>query len=230
MKVTPLLNLHNINVINTEPENKMPVCVWLDMDLYKRFLKLPYLDPQLYNGKCIESPGQFHTVLCALRCMGQTVESSGLDQAWVLAQIINGKHHNRATDCHQFTLHVLSDLLFDAFFEKHPHAYEALETSLQNLTHACSGKHTVGKAHQQLKSAMLAADFQKLMDEFDAANEKYPCISRHGCTCGKSLICFNSSEAHVRGSGTYIWPLWNSCAFRSVPTIDWTTHRIFQNI
>ena len=181
--VTSLLNLHNINVINTEPENKMPVCVWLDMDLYKRVLKLPYLDPQLYNGKWIESPGQFHTVLCALRCLGQTVESSGLDQAWVqadiysnvtVAQIINGKHYNRAIDCHQFTLQVLSDLLFDAFFEKHPHAYEALETSLQNLTHACSGKHTVDKAHQQLKSAMLAADFQKLMDEFDAANEKYP--------------------------------------------------------
>ena len=85
--VTSLLNLHNINVINTEPENKMPVCVWLDMDLYKRVLKLPYLDPQLYNGKWIESPGQFHTVLCALRCLGQTVESSGLDQAWVQADI-----------------------------------------------------------------------------------------------------------------------------------------------
>ena len=63
-----------------------PVLVWLDMDLYKRVRKLSFLDP-FFGGKIIESPGPFHTVLCALRCLGAMLENSGLDNAWVKAEL-----------------------------------------------------------------------------------------------------------------------------------------------
>ena len=72
--VTFLMQLQKLNLLTRGPGSTRPVCVWLDMNLYKRVLKLTYLYLQLYEDKWIASPGQFHIVLCALRCLGQTVE------------------------------------------------------------------------------------------------------------------------------------------------------------
>ena len=104
------------------------------MDLYKRAVKLPYLDNQ-YSNKWIENPGQFHTALCFLRCLGQIIENSGLDQALVEAdlyssvtvhQILNGKHYNRAIDCHITILQVLYDIWIEAFFKSYPEIEAAI--------------------------------------------------------------------------------------------------------
>ena len=84
---TSLMQLHKLNTLVTGPESRRPLCVWMDMDLYKRALKLQYLQPELYKDKWIESPGQFHIVLCALRRLGQTIEGSGLDDALVDSDI-----------------------------------------------------------------------------------------------------------------------------------------------
>ena len=81
-------------------------------------VKLEHIDQQFKN-KWVFSPGAFHTVICALRCLGRTIEGSGLDEAWqeadlyshvTVAQIINGNHHNRAMQAHQITLQALFDL------------------------------------------------------------------------------------------------------------------------
>ena len=73
----------------------------LDMDLYKRALKLEYIDPQFKN-KWLLCPVHF-------RCLGRTIESSGLDKAWheadtsnsvTVTQIINGNHHNMTIEAH----------------------------------------------------------------------------------------------------------------------------------
>jgi len=86
---TALHQLQKLNELVNE-DISTPICVWLDMDLYKRALKLPYLDEQ-YRNKWILDPGQFNTVLCALRCLGQTVDSSGLDEAWAEAVLVKQK-------------------------------------------------------------------------------------------------------------------------------------------
>ncbi len=138
--VTSLTQLHRLNVLTHDAGHRTPFCVWLDMDLYKRVWKLPYLHPQLYSNKWIESPGQFHIVICGLRCLGQTVEGSGLDDLWTQTdlygnvtgmQIINGNHYSRAIECHLVTPQALSDLWFDAFFERHPSILEALNEDLK---------------------------------------------------------------------------------------------------
>ena len=140
--VTSLMQLHKLNILTRGHDSTRPVCVWLNMDLYKRVLKLTCLYPELYEDKWIASPGQFHIVLCALRCLGQTVDGRGLDIAWVEAdicsnvtvmQIINGSHHNRAIECHLFTLQALTDMWLDAFFAKHPDVYKSLEITLHRL-------------------------------------------------------------------------------------------------
>ena len=112
------------------------------MDLYKRVLKLTCLYPELYEDNWIASPGQFHIVLCVL---GQTVDGSGLDNAWVetdicsnvtVMQIINGSHHNRAIEYHLFTLQALIDMWLDAFFAKHRDVYKSLQITLRRLTNS----------------------------------------------------------------------------------------------
>ena len=90
--------------------------------------KIPFLDPQ-FLGKSIANPGPFHIVLCALQCLGTTLDSSGLDEVWIetglyssitVVQFLNGNHHNRALDHHQVSSKVLFDLWMYAFFEQNP--------------------------------------------------------------------------------------------------------------
>ena len=114
----------------------------MGMDLYKRALKLEYLAPQ-YKNKWVLCPGAFHTVICVLRCLGKTVEGSGIDEAWqeadlygsvTVTQIINGNHHNRAVHAHQVTLQVLFDLWLGAFLDDHPAVRDSLRSAAEELT------------------------------------------------------------------------------------------------
>ena len=72
--------------------------------------------------------------ICALRCLGVTGEGSGLDTAWVEAdlhssvtvlQIMNDKHYKRANECHMITLQALHDLWLEAFFKEYGQIAEA---------------------------------------------------------------------------------------------------------
>ena len=117
----------------------------MDMDLYKRALKLEYLERQ-YKNKWVLCLGAFHTVLCALRCLGKTIEGSGIDEAWqesnlygsvTVTQSINGNHHNRAVQTHQVTLQVLFDLWLGAFLDDHPAVRDSLRSAAEELTDTC---------------------------------------------------------------------------------------------
>lgn len=80
---TALTQLCNLNRLMAEDnQDNEPALVWLDMDLYKRVQKLNFLDTQ-FQDNIIPYQGPFHVVLCALRCLGAALESSGLEDAWV---------------------------------------------------------------------------------------------------------------------------------------------------
>ena len=107
------------------------------------------------SDKWIEFPGQFHTVLCVLRCLGQTVESSGLDQAWVesdiysnvtVLQIINDNNHNWATECHLVTVQVLCDLCYMMLLYLH-----------DSLAEACRNGEDTNEAHEKRLDTMNTA-------------------------------------------------------------------------
>ena len=121
---TTLNQLSMVNRLVSKEDGKL--IVTFDMDLYKRVLKLEYLDCQ-YKDKWVVCPGAFHTSLCTLRCLGKTIEGSGIDEVWVEAemyssitvdQIINGKHYSRAMEAHEVTLQVLFNLWIEAFFSE----------------------------------------------------------------------------------------------------------------
>ena len=81
----------------------------------------------------------FSYCLCALRCLGRTIEDSGLDASWVEAElygsvtvqhILNGKHHNRAIEAHQITLQVL----YDKFTHMYMHQVIMLQLKFLDAT------------------------------------------------------------------------------------------------
>ena len=181
--VTSLMNIYQLNTQIVVDETIQPPCVFLDMDLYKRVFKLPYLQPDKNKNKWIVSPGQFHIALYALRCLGKTVEGSGLDDCWVEAelysdtvviQIINGQHYNRAIKCYQVNLQALSDLWWDAFFAEHPDVYNNLKDSIQNLSNTCMTQTDVGIIQDNLRKKMVEVNLHNLIIEFDQRNENYP--------------------------------------------------------
>jgi hypothetical protein len=97
--------------------------ITLDMDLYMRAVKLQSLKPEMTKN-CILRVGEFHTVLCALRAIGSSIEASGIDDAWIEAdiygptttrQILEGRHMKRAVTAHIITLQALNDLLMDEY-------------------------------------------------------------------------------------------------------------------
>ena len=61
------------------------------MDLYKRVVKLPYLSDEYKDG-WIPHPGQLHTAFCFICCLGNMIENSGIDQAWVEAELYSSVH------------------------------------------------------------------------------------------------------------------------------------------
>ncbi len=52
---TALVQLHNLSKLENDHTAPSPVLVWLDMDVYKRVRKMPYLDPK-FSDMTIESP------------------------------------------------------------------------------------------------------------------------------------------------------------------------------
>ena len=178
--VTTLDQLYKLNVLVSGSERTLVVT--FDMDLYKRVLKLEYLDSQ-YKNKWVVCPGAFHTSLCAIRCLGKTIEGSGIDEAWVEAdmyssvtvnQIINGSHYSRSLEAHEVTLQVLFDLWIEEFFAERPAARRALEGSVELLATACASKQGVQGAHMAFLATMESLELIRQLAEFDARHSEYP--------------------------------------------------------
>jgi len=76
--LTTLKQAKYINRVVVGPNKK--AVITLDMALYERAKKLKMLQPDC--KKWILRIGEFHTVLCALRAIGATVEGSGIEDVW----------------------------------------------------------------------------------------------------------------------------------------------------
>ena len=96
--LTVIKQAEEINTVVVGPNRK--VVITLDMALYERAKKLEMLLEDC-KEKWVLHIGEFHTVLCALRVIGSTVEGSGIDDAWITAdiygpvttrKILEGKH------------------------------------------------------------------------------------------------------------------------------------------
>ena len=178
--LTVLQQAQHINTQVVGPDRK--TVITLDMDLYSRALRLQTLKPDMHKNVILRI-GEFHTVLCTLRALGSTIESSGIDEeAWVDAdlygptttrQILEGKHMKRALDAHTVTLQAFFELLV-----------EGLDTSLlsklmqetDNLGAACMQEYAVGARmlHYNLISAMDKSSFFETLEAICKTGEQVP--------------------------------------------------------
>ena len=77
---------------------------------------------------------------------------AGLSSSVTVAQILNGKHHNRVLDAHQISLQVLFDLWIEALFEnKTPALYQACRNGLN-----------VAEARQQMVSLVNTLELKRI--------------------------------------------------------------------
>src|SRR6218665_1836511 len=154
----------------------------VDGDLYKKAIKLEYLEPQ-YKNRWVLCPGAFHTAMCALRCLGRTIEGSGLEDAWqeadmysrvTVQQIINGNHFNRALQAHLITLQALFDLWLTVFMEDNPAIHDSMQSAAKNLADACSKNQDVHTAHQEFLMKLESLNLEKQLQQYDAMHIKDP--------------------------------------------------------
>ena len=229
---TVLENLSHLNNIVC-PKNPGKILVTFDMDLYKRAIKLEYLDKN-YAGKWMVCPGGFHTVLCALRCLGRTIEHSGLDLVWskdlystvTVNQILNGNHHNRAVEAHELTLEVFYDLWFSEFLKENPTVAESLYASVNNLIDANVKGHDVRAAHQSFLLEIEQLNLERQLSNFDRSRSSFPMYQwgRMYMRQVLALVNFTRSIKHP-DLFLYLASLENLCIyFFSYNRLDYAQH------
>ena len=155
---------HSAEVVG---HNKKTI-ITLDMDLCMRAVRLQSLKPELAENRILRD-GKFHTVLCALRAIGSSIEASGIDDAWVEAdiygptttrQILEGRHMKRAVTAHIITLQALSDLFMDEYKSSEGPLPVALNERMVVLKSACSDYDTERAKQIPGNISQLASDLK----------------------------------------------------------------------
>jgi len=157
--------------------------VSLDMGLYKPAKQLQMSRSDLDH--LLLRPGELHTVMAQLRCIGAYVEGSGIDTSWVesgiygpvtVKKIVEGKHVKRGVQAHLLTLQALFTMYQQAFFEKHDSLREALSGKAENIDRACASgdAEEILKAHDAMLQACVTHDVERKMDIFENDRNSSP--------------------------------------------------------
>ena len=86
-------------------------CHNFDMALYEKAVQLLDARPNL-KSKIVPRLGELHAMMAALRALGTSIENSGIDDAWIEAdvyrpattrQILKCSHYNRVLRAHTHT-------------------------------------------------------------------------------------------------------------------------------
>ena len=90
---------------------KFLTVISFDMALYEKFVLMIDTMPHL-KSKILPRLGELHAVMAALRALGSSIENSGIDDAWLEAdlyglatirQILKCTHYKRALHAHLYT-------------------------------------------------------------------------------------------------------------------------------
>jgi hypothetical protein len=85
--------------------------------------------------------------MAALRALGTSIENSGIDDAWIEAdiygaattrQILKCSHYKRALRAHIHTYMALYELALEQFFVEMPHLKEVCSKPTEELQEACT--------------------------------------------------------------------------------------------
>ena len=130
---TSFMNIQNI--ANNITGKDCLTVITLDMQLYDMAMKL-WCSVEDVSNSFLFRPGELHILMWALACIGDYIEGSGIDQAWIEAgmysattaikQVLKGKHLYRSLDCHFITTISMYNLYFQQFLKKFPNEHQLI--------------------------------------------------------------------------------------------------------
>ena len=189
--------------------------ITLDMALYEKARRLELLHPE-YKNKYIFRVGEFRTVLCTLRAIGSMVENSGIDDAWIAAdiygptttrQILEGRHTKRAVNAHISTLLVFFKMYWSELVREKPE----LEVYLQDIQQLVEGSsaavvHTesqddVNVGHRELLGTMDEHQILQMMTDF---TKDKPALFKFACMYMDAVLTLMS---FIRATRQGLWEL-----------------------
>ena len=155
--------------------NKKTV-ITLDMQLYEKAKQLEMSRPDCKN-QWIPRIGELHTTMAALRAAGSYIEGSGLDDAWVEAdifspttvrEILKCKHYKRTLNAHIASLLALFSLYQKAFFADNPRLLAQAELLEKQVEQSCNDRIAVEESHK----AMVQEINDKLSSKLEEFNQR----------------------------------------------------------
>ena len=163
-----------------------PTVISFDMALYEKVVQLLDARPDL-KRTVIPRLGELHVVMAALRALGASIENSGIDDAWIEAdvygsatarQILKCTHYKRALRAHIYSYVALFEMALEEFFKDNPQLNEVCLKATEGIEAVCSdeSKHTkaesVKQANATLLDALTAADVITVFKEWEKQRSK----------------------------------------------------------
>ena len=180
--LTVLMQAQAINAKVVDQQRKTVIS--LDMGLYMPAKKLHMARHDLNN--IILRRGELHIVMAQLKTIGAYIENSGIDMAWIeadlygpstVSQILEGNHVKRSEAAHFVTLQSLFTLYLEAFLSQHAgHCKERLTQLTRQLEDACSRgeKRKIQEKHKEMVEAVESMEIMERMAEFDRQHINNP--------------------------------------------------------
>ena len=160
-----------------------PTIITFDLALYEKVAQLLDSRPDL-KSKVVPRLGELHVVMAALRAICVSMENSGIDDAWMEADVYGSattrqrlkcNHYKRTLRAHIYSYLAVYELALGEFFKEYPHLKDACLEPAEQLDHACGhvDKSTkaasVKKANTRLETAMCSAN---VMEEFQTWKQR----------------------------------------------------------
>ena len=133
------------NISNQVNPAGMRTVVTFDMQLYDLAMRI-WCNVNHIEKDFLFRPGELHIIFWALATVGDYIEGSGIDQAWVEAglysattvsnQILKGKHLYRSLECNFVTTISIYTLFFKKYLKNFPEELDLVETLAMELQRA----------------------------------------------------------------------------------------------
>ena len=142
-----------------------PTVLSLGMALYEKVVQLLDARPDMKN-MVVPRLGELHAVMAALRALGTSVENSGIDDAWIEAdvygpattrQILKCTHYKRSLRAHIYSYVALYELVLEEFFKEYPQQKRMCLKATGQVLSNCSVKDKTRKAEsaKQANNALI---------------------------------------------------------------------------
>ena len=156
--------------------------ITFDMAMYEKVIQLVDARPDL-KGKVMPRLGELHVVMCALRALGSSIENSGIDDAWIEAdvygsattrQILKCTHYKRSLRAHIYSYMALYELVIEQFFKDNPDLVNVCQEASNEMEDACAvaNKSTrpasVQRANAHLLHTLNQGNLMKRLQDWEA--------------------------------------------------------------